>query len=82
MIDGALYERLMSRSTVTPDGCWLWDGCLDRWGYGKVKASADAMTPGLEAMLHLAAPQRPWTEGSEPTDHLHAVGYDPDAPSE
>lgn len=31
-----LYTRLMERTHVTDDGCWLWTGATDRHGYGKM----------------------------------------------
>jgi hypothetical protein len=32
-----LFARLMHRTNITGDGCWLWTGATDRHGYGKVK---------------------------------------------
>lgn len=34
-----LFERLKSRTTVNADGCWLWNGPVDRKGYGLVSAA-------------------------------------------
>lgn len=30
-----LPEDIKQRSTPTSDGCWNWDLCVDRYGYGK-----------------------------------------------
>lgn len=32
----ALYARLMARTAITAGGCWVWQGRLDRSGYGKI----------------------------------------------
>lgn len=33
----AWLERLKARAEVTFSGCWLWQGCVNNWGYGKIK---------------------------------------------
>lgn len=30
------HQRIMSRVIVDTNGCWLWQGCKDGRGYGKV----------------------------------------------
>lgn len=34
-----LRGRLMSRTTISADGCWVWSGTLDRSGYGKINVA-------------------------------------------
>ena len=31
-----IWQKLKSHRVVKPDGCWVWDGCKDKDGYGKI----------------------------------------------
>lgn len=62
-----LHERLFSRLEITPSGCLLWTGTVDRGGYGKITFvgpvpdgmeldhlchSRDAVCPGGDGCMH------------------------------
>lgn len=36
-------ERFLQKVRRTPEGCWEWQGSLDRGGYGKLKAEGKTM---------------------------------------
>jgi hypothetical protein len=36
----SVVERLVSRRTVSPAGCWEWNGCTDDHGYGTIRLNS------------------------------------------
>lgn len=32
----SIYDRILERSTVNENGCWIWTKSLDMWGYSKI----------------------------------------------
>ena len=41
-LSGSLNDRLYGRSTCDPmTGCWIWNGCVSRTGYGKIKVAKE-----------------------------------------
>lgn len=36
-----VLERMMFRTSETPDGCWVWRGCKDQFGYGEIGMGGD-----------------------------------------
>jgi hypothetical protein len=34
--DPEFAKRFLEKCSPSRSGCWLWTGCVDRWGYGKV----------------------------------------------
>lgn len=65
-----VIDRLLDRVDVDEDGCWLWQGCLNRQGYGQI-----TLEFGKNALTHRVA----WEhfEGAVPSelelDHLCRV---------
>jgi hypothetical protein len=47
-----VLERLMFRTSETPDGCWLWRGTLNHHGYGVIGLGGDK---GRTAKVHRVA---------------------------
>lgn len=31
----SVLARFLTKVTERADGCWIWDGCLNSWGYGR-----------------------------------------------
>lgn len=34
-------ERVLDMVTVSADGCWVFTGCRDQWGYGRIGINRD-----------------------------------------
>lgn len=37
--DPKVTARLLDKVEESPNGCWLWTGCKDKRGYGKIKVA-------------------------------------------
>lgn len=35
-----VLERLVASIVLAPDGCWEWNGCLDKDGYGRLRVGS------------------------------------------
>ena len=35
-MDAPIKERLLAKITVARHGCWMWQGCTDQFGYGRI----------------------------------------------
>jgi hypothetical protein len=60
-------ERLHRRSTIDPDGCWIWNGCVNNRGYGCIANGA-----GKTVLVHRFAHELlvgPLTPGLQ-VDHI------------
>ena len=44
-------KYITDRLDVAPDGCWLWRGRVDRWGYGKDCAGLPAHRSAYRALV-------------------------------
>lgn len=59
-------ERLLRRTDKRPDGCWVWTGCKNRQGYGKIGVGRRTVqTHRLSYELHRGA-----IPESKQIDHL------------
>ena len=39
-----MKTRIKSKSTIQPNGCWLWFGHIDKYGYGSLKVGRKTKT--------------------------------------
>ena len=44
-----MIERIKQTVFVAPNGCWLWLGCLDHKGYGRIKVKGRSARTHIEA---------------------------------
>lgn len=47
------HDRLMSNVTVTANGCWKWDGFVNKHGYGRTYFRGNRSTPAHQALYML-----------------------------
>ena len=40
--EAPVIDRLLYRTSTSPDGCWIWQGCRDEYGYGEIGMGGDA----------------------------------------
>lgn len=55
-----MADRIAAKVLVTAAGCWLWTGCIDGWGYGRIKVAGRCALAHRESYL---ASGRPIADG-------------------
>lgn len=56
-----ILSRIKQNVLVTPEGCWLWLGCLDHKGYGRIKHKGRSARTHIEAFAAVRGAPPPKT---------------------
>lgn len=51
----SMKQRIIRRSILDPNGCWIWQGALDRDGYGQLKYRDQPNVPSTQMRAHRAS---------------------------